>query len=569
MTRFLEDLWLLLTLRAQVAWNGFTGRSLSRKLVLVLVTLVIGGGTIAGTGGIGYALGRVLSRFPELGLESLLPGLILTVAALLILVVSFGVALGSLFLSGDLDLLMTAPVDERAVFVSKVLGGMGLYYLILGAAAVPALVMYGVALGYGPLYYVLALLAVAGTPLLPAGIGALLVMVVARFAPARRVREVLGLVVALTGMSCSIAGQTARAWTRQLGAVGADPRALLDQVRAVVALPVPSFVAGRGLVAAGGGDASGALAGLSGFLVLTFGLFAGSIVLADAMYATGWVRMQSSSAARRGRERAAREAAREGLLGRAPAFAAIALKDWRVIPRDLRNFAQLLAPLLILPALYINLLSGGSSRRPSPLEAAERWANGAVDLQGVVVASGVLLACTLVCGRVAATAISREGQSWWLLKASPLSGMEILVGKLTVVAVPFVLLSTVLMAVAALWNRFSVTGALYGWFGVQVVGLAVLAVYVACGVPWARLDWDDPRRMTSGWTNLASFFATLVVYLLVGALLCLPLLAQAFVPRLATTAWVFGGGAALAVAAGTGALALQFGVSRLPNVGEA
>jgi hypothetical protein len=75
--------------------------------------------------------------------------------------------------------------------------------------------------------------------------------------------------------------------------------------------------------------------------------------------------------------------------------------------------------------------------------------------------------------------------------------------------------------------------------------------------------------MTSGWTNLASFFATLIVYLLVGALLCLPLLAQAFVPRLATTAWVFGAGAALAVAAGTGALALQFGVSRLPNVGEA
>ena len=33
-----------------------------------------------------------------------------------------------------------------------------------------------------------------------------------------------------------------------------------------------------------------------------------------------------------------------------------------MIPRDLRNFAQILAPLVMLPVVYFNLL-GGSGRR--------------------------------------------------------------------------------------------------------------------------------------------------------------------------------------------------------------
>src|SRR5204863_6751852 len=114
------------------------------------------------------------------------------------------------------------------------------------------------------------LLALLGTPLLPAGLAALLVMVVVRFAPARRVREFLGLTAALVGISCSIAGQTFRVWSRQVGldSLGSgrvpggpggrgqppDLQPLLTAVRDVAQAPIPSFVAGRGLAAAGAGD---------------------------------------------------------------------------------------------------------------------------------------------------------------------------------------------------------------------------------------------------------------------------------------------------------------------------
>ncbi|MDP9374110.1 MAG: hypothetical protein M3Q65_16950, partial [Chloroflexota bacterium] len=310
--RFLADLWLLLNLRRQVAWNTFRARKPASQALLAAGTLLFvvtigGSATLAG-----YGIGAALRRFPNLQVQALLPGLALTGVAIMVLFSSFGVALSSLFLSSDLELLMAAPVDRRAVFASKILDGLGTYYLLVGVAAVPALVAYGLGLRYGPFYYLLAVVAILGTPLLPAGLGALLVMLVARFAPARRVREVLGLAAALVGMSCSLLGQLPRLWLGRLGPRGDEPdlAGFLDRIERLQGLPIPSLVAGRGLAAAGEGDWAGAAGGLAGFLLLSFGAFAGCVLLAERLYATGWVRMASSGTARRSRERVARDAAR-------------------------------------------------------------------------------------------------------------------------------------------------------------------------------------------------------------------------------------------------------------------
>jgi ABC-2 type transport system permease protein len=582
--RLATDTWLLLTLRWQTTWNTFrSGRVVGRILSLLLVLLLLAGGAL-GTGVVGRVTGLLLRRGTvaglEPGLEGLFPGLVLSLIIFVLLLSSFGVALGSLFLASDLDLLMAAPVDRRAVFVSKILDGMGWYYALVAALALPTLFAYGVALRFDPAYYVLTLFTVLVTPLLPAALGAVLVLLVARFAPARRVREVLGLVAALVGVSCSLVGQTSRVWGSRLRDAGVSPQTVLAELRELALLPVPSVVAGRGLAAAGMGDLGAAVRDIAGFVLLTLGVFVGCVLLADRMYTTGWVRMQSSGSARRSRARAAREAARAGWLGRAPAVLAIALKDWRVIPRDLRNFAQLLSPLIILPAVYLNILSG-SGRRASPLESVGGLAGvltgeagraagqgPAVSLDGVFVAIGVLTASVLVFGRIATTSVSREGQTWWLLKAAPVTGTELLAGKLLAAAVPYVLLSSALLAGAAVWLGFGVGGTLYGWLGVELIGTGMLALSVGLGVPWARLDWDDPRRMSSGWGALVTALSSFLFALLAGALLCLPLLVGVLAPDLAPAAWVFCPGVVVVLTTGTVALSLQFGTARLATVGE-
>ncbi len=417
--RYFSDLWLLLMLRGLVGWNSFRGQALWKQALQAIGTLVLGGLGAFTAGSIGVGLGVLQRREPQLGLAALLPGLALTVVGALVLFSSFGLALGSLLLADDLETLMTAPVDRRAVFTAKLLNGLGLYYALALLVGLVPLTAFGLTVGYGPAYYLLTAVALLLTPLLPIGIGSLLVLLVARFAPARRVREVLGLVGALVGMSCGLFGQTSRFWAERVGSNRGGPEAIFDQLNALAGLPLPSLVAGRGLAAVGTGEWAVALGDLAFFVVLTLGCFAACLVAADRLYAVGWVRMQGSGNARRSRARAAREGANVGWLGRAPVWAAIALKDWRVIPRDLRNFAQLLSPLLLLPVIYLNLLGGRRGRDLG--DALGTLGSSTLDPANIAIAAGVLTATVLVFRRIAAISISMEGRAWWLLKIAPIS----------------------------------------------------------------------------------------------------------------------------------------------------
>src|SRR5262249_61698608 len=111
---------------------------------------------------------------------------------------------------------------------------------------------------------------------------------------------------------------------------------------------------------------------------------------------------------------------------------------------------------------------------------------------------------------------ARAGGRGGLLRPPPLSAMAPLAGTRRPAAIPFAVLSTVLMAGAAFWLGFSFLGALYGWFGIQLLGMGMLALSLAFGVPWARLDWDDPRRMGSGWGALLSTASSGLLGLVVG-----------------------------------------------------
>lgn len=558
----ISDTRLLLSLRWQIAWNSFRARKATTRVFSVVGSLVLFIFFAALSAGVGLLAGAILRRFPDAQLEPAIPGVVLAGVALFLLISSFGTALGSLFLSSDLDLLMTAPVDRKAVFVSKILNGMVWNYVLVFALAVPALLMYGLGLGYGPLYYLLALVTLLGTPLLPAALGAMLVLLVARFAPARRVREVLGLMGALFGIACALIGQTSRFWFRGLADANGDTEAFLEGVRGALDWPFPPFMAGRGLEAAGRGDLVGALGNLSVFLLLTFGVFALCVYAADFLYATGWVRMQSSGSARRSKQRAEKAAREGGWLARVPADLAIAIKDWKVVPRDLRNFAQMLAPLIFWPIFYLNVTAGGG-RRGRGVPGGDFFSN----LDGVFVAAGVLSSTVMLVSSIAFTSISREGKSWWLLKIAPVSSFELLRGKFISSGVPYIVLSTLLMVGAAIWRQLDPLWTLYGWVGVEVLGLGMIVAGVALSVPWAKLDWDDPRKMTSGWGSFIAFGVWLGMGILAGLFLALPLFFEGIDPLLTPILAALGLLFATGISVGVAYLAYKYGESKLPEVG--
>jgi hypothetical protein len=206
---------------------------------------------------------------PQPFLENV-PVLIVSVAFFGILLTSFGVLLQALYLAGDMDFLLSAPVPIRAVFLTKLLQATLPNFSLILLFGLPVLYGLGAAQRYNFLFYPLVLILMGVLALAAAGLSSLLVMLVVRIFPARRVAEVLGLFVGVISLLCSQSGQFAN-WVDVSGQQAADALALVSRVNTPWS---PLAWAGRSLVAIGEGRwLSGGLLLLL-ILLLAGGIFA-------------------------------------------------------------------------------------------------------------------------------------------------------------------------------------------------------------------------------------------------------------------------------------------------------
>lgn len=547
-----SSLWVLTRARLQIVRNTFWRGKLSGKLgLIVLLGLVL-----AGSFGL-YSFTRFLvalllrpetaellreaaAQTPGLPTEiapflAAVPSVVMLAALGLLVFSSFSSLLSSLYLSGDLDMLLVAPVPMRAVFIVKFFGGLLPQYLIMFALLAPVLVGYGQAMGYGPLYHLCAALALLLIPLLPAGIGALLVMGVVRVLPARRAREIVSVLGGLVGISFYLLSQLGG----RLAPVVARP----DNLAALLAadLPLlPSAWAGRALVAAGEGQALPLLFYGGLFLISSVAVFAACLLLAERLYYAGWSNM-ATQGGRVGRRktnderRSAGEGAprpaswASGLAALLPLQSrAILAKDLRLFFRDLRNLQALIFPLALAAIWSFQAFSGPTVPPPAGMPA---WAR---QLQGLAGAGIAFFICLSLSSVLAGTGVSREGKAYWLLKLAPISAWRLLLGKLALAYLPFPLVGTAFLAIVALVQGQPPLLFLQQWALVLLCGLGCAAFGMGLGAAFPRLDWENPSQQSTWQTGcLGTLFYP--VYLLV---------VVAMVVGTAVGAELVGGGAA-------------------------
>ncbi len=202
----------LLRLRWLIFFNSFRRAKLRGKIGMIVLALVVIGG-MAFAFWLSWLLLGFL-RSPELsqylgdtrGLISSMPVVVVSAAFLGILITSFGVLLQALYLTGDMEFLLSAPIPIRAVFITKLLQAILPNYGIILLFSLPVLYGMGLAYGYTLLYYPLVLIILALLALSAAGLASLLVMMVVRVFPARRVAEIMGFLVAIISFTCSQSG---------------------------------------------------------------------------------------------------------------------------------------------------------------------------------------------------------------------------------------------------------------------------------------------------------------------------------------------------------------------------
>ncbi len=495
-----------------------------------------------------------------------LPSMALFAALLLLIFTSFSSVLSALYLSGDIDMLVVAPVPMRAVFVVKFFSGLLVPYALLWLLLGPALAGYGRGMHFGAAFFVLLAVVLALFPLLPAGIGALLVMAVVRVIPARRARDIVGALGGLFGAGWYIVNQFARQLTARFANVQT-----LNSLRALDSPLLPSAWGGRALIAAGQGAwpavllYGGLLAGLS------IAVFGGCLLLAERLYYAGWSNMASQGGrvrrrARRERVLAEAEETRRqpggGLAGRLlntlpRESRAILAKDLRIFPRDLRNVQQLIFPLAMAGFWIFRLVTGGELSGAGRRSGFDRF------IGSIGAAAITFFICMIFSSALVGSGLNREGKAFWILRLAPISARRVLLAKLVLAYLPFPIVGTLFVALFAIVQHSTLLMFVRSLALVLIAGLGTSSIGLGLGAAFPRLDWENPQRQSS--TRAALLGIILYpIYLAVAliAALGLPLFAR-FVPHLALALTVLGWGLLAGLTAGVVWGALTFGAARI------
>ncbi len=534
--------WKLLRLRLTIYWSSFKRAKTRRKVSTIILGIFI----LAFAGFLFWISTVILNllQSPEVvqfidlrQVIASMPSTVISMAFFIFLLTNFGVLLQVLYLSNDMDFLLVAPVPMRAVFLAKLLQGLLPNFLLISLFALPLMFGLGAMQGFNPLYYLLVVIILATVSLLGAGISSLLVMAIVRVVPARRVAEILGFFGAVVTLLFSQSGQI----IEQLEPNHSQIAAAFSRLSGLDQPWSPLAWAGRGLVSLGEGSwLTGALLLLL-FAILAGGLFWGALGGAERLYYSGWARMQASPRRKKARKAitsstapARSSAAVSALtLARIPTpVQAIVLKDWRLLRRDLRFLSQLIVPL-ILSVVYAITTFRSIDRMP--LDSGWFFANF-TSRSMVYVGLGIpmFFGWTFLLN-LTINAFSREGKSFWILKASPLSAGRLMAAKFIGSYLPGLVFQWLLFGfvLALSWPGLGIALYIFATTLFYVAGLT--GINLTFGVYGARLDWEDPRRMSRGSSGCISSIAGLVYLAVAWGLFFIP---PALVPILGGADWL-------------------------------
>lgn len=317
----------------------------------------------------------------------------------------------TLYDSGDLSLLFTAPVPERTVLLAKLLGIAGAIALTYATLLLPMVVPVAI-LGHPQLFGLVALL--AALAFAAAALGLALTLTIATLVGPRAARTVGQIVAAVLGGAIFLGTQLVSHSDRRAGALVA----LFERLRA-------NGVGSHGLSALPGraalGDPLAIVILLGGALLLFFAAGSALQRLFLSGYQDGGMRLSRSKPTGRA----------SGRLFHAGLTRTIFAKEWRLLARDPALAFQIVVRLIYMaPLLFVAFGKGHTLPLPATL------------------AFGSVFIASQLVGSFAWLTVSAE-DSRDLLAVAPVGKDEIDIAKLLAafaMATPFALLLPIAIA---------------------------------------------------------------------------------------------------------------------------
>lgn|SRR5574341_47171 len=451
---------------------------------------------------------RVLSYFRTIeGLGDLLALRLLSMVLLtffsLLLFSNVVTSLSTFYLSGELDILHSAPIGianiYRAKFAETLVDSswMTLIY------SFPVFIAYGAVFKATAAYYAGLIATIVPFLIIPAAAGIIVTMLLVNAFPARRAKDV----IVLIGLLFFVALYVLFRFLRPEKLVDPDTFPTLVQYLTAMRGPATPFLPSSW--------ASDALAPLlrknagdtAFFLLMLWSTALAVIVIGEwvclSIYYPGWSRSQEGKKAKLSRSRLADAFFRIASLPFRGKMRALVVKDLKLFFRDTSQWSQLFLLLaLIVVYLYSFTLL--------PLERAAMPSFFLQNLISFLNLGMVGFVTSAVAVRFVFPAVSLEGESFWIIRSSPFSLREFLWAKfwssvlpLIVLAEVLAVLSNTLLKVTSFMMALSAVTVFLMTFGIAALGIGL-------GAAFPRFRHENVAQIPTGFGGIVYMLVTMI-----------------------------------------------------------
>jgi ABC-2 type transport system permease protein len=408
-------------------------------------------------------------------------------------------SLSALYLSRDLDLLISSPIPHTRLFAAKfVQSTVNSSYMVV-IFGLPIYFALGRAFGAGAPYYVGTVCVLIPFILIPAAIGTLMTMLLLRFFPAKRTHQ------ALTVLGMVFAGGLIF-FFRYL-----RPESLYEDI---TTLSQPVFLAAleelkvpkypflpstwlSHLINSMVGQETGVFAKnlsllIAGAVVSTGGV----IALSRFIYFPGFSKSVESHD-RREEHRVGGLGLIDRIFSRVnPERRAVLVKDIKTLFRDPTQWSQ----LFLLAALIVMYLFSIKSIPATTDFLKDLTAFLNLGLTGFVVAA--------LAVRFIFPTTSIEGQAYWIIFTSPLSIREFLWGKFFIYVIPVIILGEFLIIASNILLGVEPFMMVLSTVTVFLFALSLTALGVGLGAVYPRFFYENVAQIAAGFGG--------IVYMIIG-----------------------------------------------------